>query len=1031
NTSDTRLGNSENIHKVDDPVDLCIKVPNLYHLLDLHKDKGSNESAVDKIIISQNSLEKFCNNMVPNSFKSISEIDYASLNSKSLDLTGVYGTRDNIANFLYQKNLIDNQIPPSLNTGIYLLIKNDHGLVIHWPEEDCYNVQSFKNKKNVVTLHRYFTKLTDVHFCLLSEGDLKTFDFNFRKKSSNEVEDSDDEDIVSELVVQEIEQDRTDFKILEGFELNLSELINTKLTLPPSFPFAMSIESCYHQSFLTCHLSESQEMTEPQELSHTASELQSLILTYLQKDYSLHISQSIGFDGLINLAHTLEVGKELLESFEKEKQKVTYDHEQRKLDVISADSKLITNMFKSKLQCIYGLFEETSVRTITDAEGDKIRNDNSDIIDKLESFINVINLPKWMKYKERFLSIENSFEESADQEKQQPLILTIHDDFFKNKNMFVEKVNACKEKMNKCKEKCKEKFDEWVVSKYYKNLPENSDQNEISDQQFVQSYLSNKDFNAYPDAKKQIIEFFRNEYVIWKDTLLPSIEERIKDSHLIKTTFKDLQSNLKTILHKIEQNYFEKIYSKIKEKYKTLEKQKFKLKFALVTKQPPLIDIVIYETHIAWLFKTPIKDFKSSEKDILIDIYEPQGLILLYKTKSTKLTVYKFKEKDFELELDSTFDVDIDTPDILKVIFVQCAQRICFVLKNGKAKFFNIKSGMFQAKALEFPANTVNVLSSQDGTCLVAFTNEGQLNSKAYFYLESRHKALRSTVPNFEEQAQKEIIGEGTNFQSVFEVGDCISIDNEKKLVTEINSNFRLKIKGCFSKNNQNNWHLFNILPRSKLNGLIDIYADIYETFPISPCINDEKNKAPQLFIFLDLEMSTQKPATLLREFKINVKHYQDLFDDSIIRQNASKSPLGDWIIQLCCLIPIQIAIARGNKLIPLYNGLDVPEDYYTEPDKGYDKDMIDKNKKDKDEKDKDNEEDKDKENKSEEDKDEEDKIKEDKDIKDKDKEDKHNGDKDKKNSYTEIISRTISFGWYEGIFKYLKKRKIKVVSSM
>ncbi|KAF0399945.1 hypothetical protein F8M41_009632 [Gigaspora margarita] len=186
--------------------------------------------------------------------------------------------------------------------------------------------------------------------------------------------------------------------------------------------------------------------------------------------------------------------------------------------------------------------------------------------------------------------------------------------------------------------------------------------------------------------------------------------------------------------------------------------------------------------------------------------------------------------------------------------------------------------------------------------------------------------------------------------------------------------------------------------------------------------------------------MSTQKPATLLREFKINVKHYQDLFDDTIIRQNASKSQLGDWIIQVCCLIPIQIAIARGNKLIPLYNGLDVPEDYYTEPDKGYDKDMIDKNKKDKDEKDKDSvdknkkdkdEEDKDKENKGEEDKDEEDKIKEDKDIKDKDKEDKHNGDKDKKNSYTEIISRTISFGWYEGIFKYLKKRKIKVVSSM
>lgn len=33
--------------------------------------------------------------------------------------------------------------------------------------------------------------------------------------------------------------------------------------------------------------------------------------------------------------------------------------------------------------------------------------------------------------------------------------------------------------------------------------------------------------------------------------------------------------------------------------------------------------------------------------------------------------------------------------------------------------------------------------------------------------------------------------------------------------------------------------------------------------------------------------------------------------------------------------------------------------------------------------------------------------------------------------SHIEIISRKISFGWYEGIFNHLGGRKIKVVSSM
>ncbi|CAG8745410.1 9216_t:CDS:2, partial [Dentiscutata heterogama] len=118
NASDTLPENLESINKDpskkndssnigDGPMDLCIKIPNLYRLLDLRKDMGSNGFTVDKIIISQNSLKKFCNDMVPNWFKSISEIDFKSLNSKSINIIGVYGTRDSIAKYLFQKKFID------------------------------------------------------------------------------------------------------------------------------------------------------------------------------------------------------------------------------------------------------------------------------------------------------------------------------------------------------------------------------------------------------------------------------------------------------------------------------------------------------------------------------------------------------------------------------------------------------------------------------------------------------------------------------------------------------------------------------------------------------------------------------------------------------------------------------------------------------------------------------------------------------------------------------------------------------------
>ncbi|PKY22478.1 hypothetical protein RhiirB3_410635, partial [Rhizophagus irregularis] len=79
--------------------DLADVISGLYRLLDLCNDDDIND-VVDKIIISKEYLEKLCNDMVPSSFKSISEINYTKLNSISFRLIGCYGNRNLIAKFL-------------------------------------------------------------------------------------------------------------------------------------------------------------------------------------------------------------------------------------------------------------------------------------------------------------------------------------------------------------------------------------------------------------------------------------------------------------------------------------------------------------------------------------------------------------------------------------------------------------------------------------------------------------------------------------------------------------------------------------------------------------------------------------------------------------------------------------------------------------------------------------------------------------------------------------------------------------------
>uniref|UniRef100_U9TV20 Uncharacterized protein n=1 Tax=Rhizophagus irregularis (strain DAOM 181602 / DAOM 197198 / MUCL 43194) TaxID=747089 RepID=U9TV20_RHIID len=154
--------------------DLAVDIIGLYRLLDLCNDDGSNGIGKFSCEIKMlEQLRKLCNDMVPSSFKSISEINYTKLNSVSFRLIGCYGNRNLIAKLLLNRNLINQQIydlltvtasindinKPSLRPGIYLLKVNSNlGLIIHWPEIECYvNSLSAASqiKRNMVNLHRY------------------------------------------------------------------------------------------------------------------------------------------------------------------------------------------------------------------------------------------------------------------------------------------------------------------------------------------------------------------------------------------------------------------------------------------------------------------------------------------------------------------------------------------------------------------------------------------------------------------------------------------------------------------------------------------------------------------------------------------------------------------------------------------------------------------------------------------------------------------------------------------------------------
>jgi hypothetical protein len=63
-------------------------------------------------------------------------------------------------------------------------------------------------------------------------------------------------------------------------------------------------------------------------------------------------------------------------------------------------------------------------------------------------------------------------------------------------------------------------------------------------------------------------------------------------------------------------------------------------------------------------------------------------------------------------------------PDIKHFLFIKDTDELCFVENSGRARIFNLITLQFRPAVCNFPCNLVNVLSSPDGSCIVAFTKE-------------------------------------------------------------------------------------------------------------------------------------------------------------------------------------------------------------------------------------------------------------------------------------------------------------------
>ncbi|KAG8962042.1 hypothetical protein FRC05_005629 [Tulasnella sp. 425] len=238
-------------------LDLLPRIPCLYRLLDLFSERGSNGS-FEKVVIDHSSMGDAMNALRDGSYKTISRINFAALDTISVKPIGIYGSKSAIVQFLRHLGVVDEttaedlgkpvnrggQLSPYLRSGIYLLIlpsdsESDHALsaniyVVYWPEDETWDDDAHPSiQKNRVTFMRYLTKLSSDIRPLVSQEHAAAFVWKYDEdepdeeasdESSSSEEESDDDDRFVKFEVTKTSDEDEGVQQFPGFTVSGTQL---------------------------------------------------------------------------------------------------------------------------------------------------------------------------------------------------------------------------------------------------------------------------------------------------------------------------------------------------------------------------------------------------------------------------------------------------------------------------------------------------------------------------------------------------------------------------------------------------------------------------------------------------------------------------------------------------------------------------------------------------------------------------------------------------------------------------------------
>ncbi|KAI0253465.1 hypothetical protein BJV78DRAFT_1153081 [Lactifluus subvellereus] len=279
---------------------------------------------------------------------------------------------------------------------------------------------------------------------------------------------------------------------------------------------------------------------------------------------------------------------------------------------------------------------------------------------------------------------------------------------------------------------------------------------------------------------------------------------------------------------------------------------------------------------------------------------------------------------------------------ILHTAFVGGDEEVVLVDSRAQARIFSFVTLQFRPASLQLPSLPNAIFSSPDGSCLLALIHNPEPSLTVYHWETfGSTGGIPLDVPKF--PLQGAILTSMANRGRVFLVG----IDIASRSIQSIAIDITKKLKEFLFKEHGSRNALDNKKRHSQHNSLLDCHAEVWSRFPVVPAVKrraitslSERQQKSITFIadhrsqrfdsyFSDLiqtfESTIKKPTgDELRRIKVSATPFGSFQNTVVLDPNwdISRYRVGEWLVDLLCLIPIHIAVCRENRFIPLADGV-------------------------------------------------------------------------------------------------------------